>query len=231
MPNMMQCRTFDEFDQEQIEYIMPRNLIEYDFPISQSSTGAWEAPSCVLLTTQSIGGDYKNTAFVDQDGFEIFIDESPENRDPTIHSDLLKSKEDQIQELIYRIKTSILVSNRKDLANRLLALYSDAKEEEPESVGISAESLKSFYDFFQLHTNLKLPMISLTPDYNIYVSWRDEHNRVFSIHFLPNADARFVMFKPNEKYPERKIRISGSATVDILMETVATYALKEWILE
>jgi hypothetical protein len=47
---------------------------------------------------------------------------------------------------------------------------------------------------------------------------------VFSIHFLPNADARFVMFKPNEKHPERKIRISGSATID-------TLKLEDWILE
>ena len=110
-------------------------------------------------------------------------------------------------------------------------MFYDAKEEDPDCIGIAAKSLRYFYNFIHLHTDIKCPTISLTPDYNIYASWRGEQNRVFSIHFLPNADARFVIFKPNDRHPERKIRISGIATIDILMETVTPYRIEGWISE
>jgi hypothetical protein len=117
------------------------------------------------------------------------------------------------------------------LANKLLTLFNDAKEDDPASLGIAVGSFRNFYNFFQLHTNLKCPTISLTPDYNIYASWRSDQKRVFSVHFLPNGDVHFVMFKPNNRHPERQIRISGTATTDILMETVAPYAVQDWISE
>jgi len=188
-------------------------------PLAIVEVGDW----CNLPTT-STTARFKNNAFVDQDGFEILIIDPQESRDSLTQENLLNSKEDQVQELIFRIKTSRLIPLRENLANRLLALYYDAKEEDPECVGIVSESLRSFNDFLHLYTNIKCPTVSLTPDNNIYASWRLEHNRVFSIHFLPNADVRFVMFKPNEKHPERKIRISGSATID-------TLKLEDWILE
>ncbi len=118
-----------------------------------------------------------------------------------------------------------------NLANRLITLFNDSKEEDPTSPGISDRSLFNFYNFLCLHDNLNCPTISLTPDYNIYASWRIERNRVFSVHFLPNGDARFVIFKPNDRHPERQIRISGTTTADILMETVGPYGVRDWITE
>jgi hypothetical protein len=152
----------------------------------------------------------------------------PGHKNPPVN-DLLDSEEVQVQELILRVKTSSSIPYRKNLANRLLTLFNDAKEEDPASLGIAVGSFRNFYNFLHLHTNLKCPTISLTPDYNIYASWRDEENRVFSVHFLPNGDARFVIFKPNDRHPERQIRISGSATTDILMETVSPYGAWDWI--
>jgi hypothetical protein len=201
--------------------------IKDNSPSDYPYTGAWIIPSKIIPKTAS----YKNTAFVNQEELETSITDLPENQDPITQTNLVNSEEVLVQELIYRIKISRLIPYRENLANRLLALYYDAKEEDPECVGIAAESLRSFNDFIHLHTNLKRPIISLTPDNNIYASWRDEQNRVFSIHFLPNADVRFVMFKPNVKRPGRKIRVSGSATIDTLMETVDPDCLEKWISE
>jgi hypothetical protein len=117
------------------------------------------------------------------------------------------------------------------LADKLITLFNDAKEEDPYSLGISASSLRSFIDFLLSHTNLRCPTISLTPDYHIYASWRHEQNRLFSVHFLPNGDARFVIFNPNNRHPERITRISGVATTDILMETLIPHHVEEWISE
>ncbi len=139
--------------------------------------------------------------------------------------DLLNYEENQIQELIFRIKTSPSISC-KELANRLLVLFNDAKEEE---ASIAIDSLRDFHSFFRLYTNLKCPTISLTPEYNIYASWKADQNRVFSVHFLSNGDIRYVILKPNDRHPERQIRVSGTTTIDILQETVASYGVWDWI--
>lgn len=166
-----------------------------------------------------------------QERREIFISDWPERKDPFTQSDLLESKEEEVQKLIYQIKTSLLIRYREKLANRLLTLFKDSKEDDPDSTGIAVVSLRNFFNFLQVYPNLKCPSISLTPEYNIYASWRDEQNRVFSVHFLPNGDVRFVILKPNYKHPERQIRVSGTTTIDILMETVSYYRVYNWISE
>jgi len=174
---------------------------------------------------------YKNTAFVNQEEFSTSIIDLPDNQDPITQATLLENEEDQVQELIFQIRKSLSITYHESLANRLLTLFNDAKEEDSTSLGISVGSLRNFYNFFQLHFNLKCPTISLTPDYNIYASWRGEQNRVFSVHFLPNGDARFVIFRPNDRHPGRQIRLSGIATTDVLMKTVVPDSVSDWISE
>ncbi len=154
-----------------------------------------------------------------------------EKDNPFTQADLLNDEENEIHELIFRIRRSHSIPHRENFANKLLTLHNDAKEEDSDSSGIALGSLRYFYNFLQLHANLKCPIISLTPDNNIYASWREEQNRVFSVHFLPNGDVRFVIFKPNERHPGRQIRISGTATTDTLMETITPNGLRDWITE
>ena len=140
-----------------------------------------------------------------------------------------KSPPYQVQELIFQIRRSLSIRYHESLANRLLTLFNDAKEEDSTSVGIEVGSLRNFYNFLLSHTDLKCPAISLTPDNDIYASWREEQNQVFTVHFLPDENVRFVIFKPNDKHPERKIRLSGTATADTLIETVASSGVWDWI--
>jgi len=154
-----------------------------------------------------------------------------EKEESFTQTNLLESEEDQVKKMILRIRTSLSIPYRQRLSNRLLALFNDAKEEEPTSPGISIGSLRNFYNFLQLHTNLKYPSISLSPDCNIYVSWSSDQNQVFSVYFLSDRDAVFVVLKPNEKHPDRQIRVSGTITTDILMEKVAPYGIWDWISE
>lgn len=171
------------------------------------------------------------TPAVVQEDQKILIRDWPENEDSFTQANLLNKEEDQVQELIFQFRKSLSIRYHESLANRLLTLFNDAKEEDSASLGISVGSLRNFYNFFRLHTKLKCPTISLTPDYNIYASWRGEQNRVFSVHFLPNGDARFVIFKPNDRHPGRQIRLSGIATTDVLMETVTPDSVSDWISE
>jgi len=230
MPESDLHRMTNGFDPTQIPSIVYGNKsIEDNSPSDYPYTDTTAQDFSPIIFSRKVR--YGNTAFVDQEESDTSIIDLPENQDPITQATLLKSEEDQVQELIFRIKRSRTIYHRESLANRLLTLFYDAKEEDPDCVGIVAESLRNFINFIQLHTNIKCPIISLTPEYNIYASWRGEQNRVFSVHFLPDVDARFVMFKPNDRHPERKIRVSGIATTDVLMETVMSYRIEEWISE
>ena len=147
---------------------------------------------------------------------------------PSTQAELLSTKDDQVQALIHQIRKSLFISNHENLANKLITLFNVAKEEKLTSLGISVNSLSNFYDFLRLYTNIKNPTLSLTPDYNIYASWRAE-NRIFSAHFLPSGDIRFVLFKLNNRHPQHKIRVAGIATYDTLTETVVQESLNDWV--
>lgn len=227
---MPDLHLYDETIQEASIAYGNKSLIDYS-SIGESDDEVWNRRNRLSPKPRKVP---ENTFFltaVSQEGLKALIRPWTEKEDPFTQVDLLDSEEDMAQEIIYRIKTTPSVSYREKLANRLLTLFNDAKEEDPSSPGITVGSLRSFYNFFQLHPNLKYPAISLMPEDNIYASWRSEQNRLFSVHFLPNGDIRFVIFKPNERHPDKQMRISGTATTDILMETVTPYGVWDWISE
>ena len=175
---------------------------------------------------------YLNSAVVNPENLTTF--RWIKSREPLTRVDLIDDTDENVQDLIFQIKTSQVIPNGESIATRLLVLFYDAKEEDPSSSGISDVSLRNFYNFLislKSHAMVKRPSISLTPDQNIYASWRLGEGRLFSIHFLPGRDVRFVVFRPNEKHPGQQIRVSGTATADTLMETVASHGVWGWISE
>lgn len=185
--------------------------------VPASKSGAWDVRSRFLSGVGRQDTEAVSGGFTDEEG--LFT-----------QPDLLDTEERQVQQLIRRIRIDNSIPYQERMYNRLLSLFYDAKEDDPASIGIAIESLRNFYNFLQLHTNLKYPTISLTPDYNIYASWRSGRN-LFSVHFLSNSDVRFVIFKPNKKHAERQVRISGKTTNDFLIEDAMTFGLEGWILE
>ncbi|MEW6375093.1 MAG: hypothetical protein AB1502_04790 [Thermodesulfobacteriota bacterium] len=205
--------------------------ININFPKEEAYSVAWSRENIMFQEYLfSISGKvhYFLTPFVNQESY-VASEASgfQKETDPFTQANLLDYEENQIQELIFRIRTSPSISC-KEIANRLLLLLNDAKEEE---LSIAIDSFRNFYNFFQLNTNMKCPTISLTPENNIYASWKGEQNRLFSVHFLPSGSVRFVIFKPNDRHPEQQIRLSGIATSDILKETVSAYGVWDWISE
>ena len=179
---------------------------------------------------QKVSNVYRCWTAVTHGGRENLINELFGNeRHPHTQSVLLDSNDNDVNNVIYLIRTSKSILNREKLANRLLLLFMDAKEDDLDCTGITLGSIRYFYSFLLLHTNLKPPAISLTPDYNIYASWKDEKRRLFSVHFLPNKDVRFVIFEPNKKHPQRRNRFSGTTTSDVLDEVIESHCLWDLI--
>lgn len=196
-----------------------------DSPIGHPDIGGWSLYQIDQPVTKS------EFWIVDTEGREASVKGWFENEDPFTQANLLNIEDNQVQELILQIRRSLFISHHESLANRLLTLFNAAKEEDPTNPGITVNSLRNFYYFFLLNDDIKCPTISLTPENNIYASWEDEQNRLFSVHFLPNDDVHFVIFKPNYRHPGQQIRLSGKATVDSLMETVVPNGVNDWITE
>jgi hypothetical protein len=137
-------------------------------------------------------------------------------------------EDESVEEIIWHVGTTLSVGYRAKLTSRLSELQKAVQEEELDSGGITVRSLKYFIELLRAHPALRCPAVSVTPDRNIYASWKLGSDHVFSIHFLPDGKVRFVIFCPNEKHPGESIRLSGTATVDVVMSIAAPHGVLSW---
>lgn len=137
--------------------------------------------------------------------------------------------EDTVEQVIWNALTSIHIPDRGALAASLHDLQKAIKDEDdPAFPSISIPSLKNFLGFLKTNQKFKLPIISATPECNIYASWKHGLDHVFSVHFLANNNIRFVIFRPNSKHSDRTIRLSGTATTDVLVEIATLHGVQDW---
>lgn len=139
----------------------------------------------------------------------------------------LEKNEDQVADLISKIRFTRSIPDRESIAQRLFELLQDVKEEEAGNEGMSIGSVRSFYSFLQTHSNLKKPAIGLTPVNDIYVSWKAELGSVFSIHFLSSGVVRFAIIAPNPS-AKQPVRLSGLANAESLVENVKPWGVLKW---
>lgn len=147
--------------------------------------------------------------------------------DTATESRTLEKNEDQVVDLISNIRFTRSIPDRESIAQRLFELLRDVKEEDLGNAGMQIGSLRSFYSFLQIHSNLKKPAIGLTPENEIYVSWRAGLGSVFSIHFLSSGRVRFALIAHNPR-AERPVSLSGLANAEDLIEKVKPWGVLKW---
>jgi hypothetical protein len=157
-------------------------------------------------------------------------DNSVTLREVRPHQPVLRSaSEETANQLITESCDSFSVVGWERLGSRLKQLEVDAEEDrDSNSSGIAVSSLRNFLSFLRENQDLKLPAISLTEDGNLYASWKDGPSRVFSIHFIRDNEVRFVIFRPNDVHPGATIRLSGSATTDVIMSLAEKHGVRDW---
>ena len=101
---------------------------------------------------------------------------------------------------------------------------------EKDIVKISADSVNNFLRFIELNERVLTPLLSISPNHNIYCSWR-KNNCVFSINFLSNNIIRYVFSKPNLVQPENKIRNYGTSINNTLFDDVSYDVLIGLVVE
>lgn len=151
----------------------------------------------------------------------------PATESPFDELDEKLTDEEKIKKLIDYVREESNIQFAHELAIRLNFLH-EAVNEDPDEVPISTESLRNFISFLRETANLKYPNVVLTPSNEIRAQWRTAPNRHFAVVFLPTGEARFVIFTPNPKDPDKIDRFSGITSVDSLMETVQPHRVLEW---
>ena len=108
------------------------------------------------------------------------------------------TENESVEEIIWHVGTTLSVRYKAKLASRLSELQKAVQEEELDGRGITVRSLQHFVELLKAYPSLRCPTVSVTPNRNIYTSWKSGSDRVFSIHFLPDGKVRFVIFCPND---------------------------------
>ena len=139
-------------------------------------------------------------------------------------------KEGEMGYILTLLQDSREIKHGKRIIQRIRALRQLARDDEDGD--ISSDSLRSFYEFLSMHPEVNYPDISLTPDGDIYARWKGRDRSLFSVHFLPQSRVRYVVFAPDRKRPDLMDRISGSSSVDTVLETAdRAYGVIGWVRE
>lgn len=139
-------------------------------------------------------------------------------------------RDSEFDYLVGLIEEETGIRHGEKLARRLRSLRRMALEDQ--DLDLAADSLRTFHEFLSLNPSVRYPEVTLTPDGNFYARWRDTDRSLLSIHFLPAARVRFVLFRPDRRRPAIRTRISGTASVASVMETVAGVSGDGgWIME
>lgn len=128
-------------------------------------------------------------------------------------------KEGEMGYILARLQGSREIRHGERIVRRIRALRQMVRDDENEDSDISSDSLRSFFEFLILHPDLNYPDISLTPDGDIYARWKGRDRSLFSVHFLPQSRVRYVVFTPDRKRPDLMDRVSGTSSVDTVLET------------
>lgn len=214
----------------------PQMALGGNYYLEEESRGAWwgEEPVRQLQMPREYFDNFNKvwaTAATQSQFFTELTTGSLRRQNAVTQTDTVEGESNKAKEIIMSFKTQLTVSFRSVLTDGLLELFNFAKEENPDSVGISTGSLRSFFNFLQIHPDLRCPDIALTPESNIYISWRSGKNKVFSLEFAASNVVHFVVFAQNKLDPEMIDRVSGNVLTSTIMKSVEPYNVASWVYD
>ncbi len=113
------------------------------------------------------------------------------------------------------------------LANRLDTLLEAYQEDYGQSLDV--DSLRSFISFMSLHPRLNRPILTATPDGNLFAEWKDRQSKHYlAVQFLPTGQLRYVAIRQNPQHMQARIRSSGILTGDQLLNEIASHDVLNW---
>ena len=128
-----------------------------------------------------------------------------------------------LEHVLSRLRASSIACKGR-LEERIVKLTA-AFAEDYDDGALSACAFSGLVDFLEACPSSGYPDVTATPAGDVYAEWRGPHGHLLTIEFLDSGEARYLVFRPNPKHPQRIDRLNGSTTIDALSETVAPLAL------
>lgn len=169
-----------------------------------------------LLKNQSFASSPTTTTTrIERDRFRAAFDELEEARADT----------SKFLGVVSELRTEKSIPEASRLAVRLETLLTDYQADY--GLSLSVESLRTLVRFLFNNPHLKSPIITATPNGNLFGEWKSE-GRYLGVQFLTNRHGRYVAVRPNPLYPHHRIRASGVVTTDQLLSEIASHNINEW---
>lgn len=141
-------------------------------------------------------------------------------------------RKQEVSSRIDRLKECCCSDDGCRIVARLSALRAMLKEEEGEEADIAAESLRALQLFLQAAGRVRPPGITLTPEAEIYLRWKEGRDHLFAVHLINGRMVRYTVFAPNPRHPRRIRRLSGIEAADTVLETARSiFADFDWVTE
>jgi hypothetical protein len=105
----------------------------------------------------------------------------------------------------------------------------NALEEEGETwAEDSPDSLQQMLLFLRATPDIRCPTVTITPSATFRTEWQGSRNRHLAVDFLPDGQARFVVFSPDPLHPDRVQRVSGIVSRADVMRAIEPYRVHRW---
>src|ERR1700751_1261720 len=127
---------------------------------------------------------------------------------------MTESTTPDLAELMSRLLATQLPFKNK-LMDRIARLVS-AFSEDYDSRQLSIRSVAGLIDFLEAAPRSGYPDLTLTPACDCYAEWRGSEGRKVTIEFLDSGEARYLLFRPNPRHPQRIDRLIGTTTTHAL---------------
>lgn len=129
--------------------------------------------------------------------------------------------------VVAEVRDSKTIPESAALADRLKVLLDAYYDDYGQT--LDAESLRTFVSFVSLHPELRRPIITATPDGNLFAEWKGNDGiHYLGLQFLPSRQVRYVAVRPNPKHNHYRIRSSGLVTPDQLVAEIAGHRVLDW---
>lgn len=144
--------------------------------------------------------------------------------------DALRADESTIQAELANLRHASAIPYKDRLAARLDQLLAAYKEDTDGRV-FSVDSLRGLIVFLENARFLRYPSVTLTRNGDIYASWKQGKDHVFSAQFLQTQQVRFVVFRPNVHSVGQFDQLSGLTTPQSLPSMISHLNVSDWAAE
>jgi hypothetical protein len=226
-------RGFAEFRAARLWEIGPAtDILDFAGTSGEASTDlyvahrSFEKQFLTFVVTARVGGSRTRTGSADVTNSEPVPDEAPLSDFDVL--DELRTPRGQIRRQIRALRTGSGLSYCERLAGRLDLLLDAVEEEEETWAEDSPDSLRQMLLFLETVPHLRCPTITVTPSMTFRAEWRSGLDKHLAVDFLPDGQARFVVFSPDPRHHNRVQRVSGIVSRPDVNRAIEPYKVHRW---